>query len=299
MSARIGTDVEEAARVLSSGGVVAIPTETVYGLAALARDPMSVRRVYDIKGRPLDHPLIVHVADVQDAREWSSDWNSNADELACRFWPGPLTLVVERADFVPDFVTGARSTVALRAPRHPLTSQLLRLVGDGVAAPSANRFGRVSPTTAEHVASDLGTDVDYILDGGPCSIGLESTIVDCSVTPPQILRPGGVSSDEVKSVVNALAPMSGPSRAPGMMASHYAPNCRVLLVEGDASTATLGVRPRLLDARSNPSEFARVMYSEMRRADEDGVDVLVVTLPEARGIGVAIRDRLAKAAAGY
>jgi len=297
MSGRIGTDVVEAARALADGGVVAVPTETVYGLAALARDPVAVRRIYAIKGRPSDHPLIVHVADETEAREWASEWPASAASLAGRFWPGPLTIVVPRADFVPDSVTGGRDTVALRVPGHPVALELIRRVGDGLAAPSANRFGRVSPTTAEHVSLDLGTDVDYILEGGPCEVGVESTIVDCSVYPPQVLRPGGVSIEDVMDTVLEVAPATGPSRAPGMMESHYAPRCRVVPIEPGQQAENSG-RTRRLDARSDPAGFAREMYGHLRRADEDSIDTLVVELPEPRGIGLAIRDRLSKAAAG-
>ncbi|CAB4596247.1 unannotated protein [freshwater metagenome] len=299
MNSPVGTDVVEAARLLSTGGVVAIPTETVYGLAAVARDADAVRRVYTVKGRPLDHPLIVHVASEEAAREWAATWPPVADALAEHFWPGPLTLIVERAEFVPDHVTGGRSTVALRVPDHPMALELLERVADGVAAPSANRFGRVSPTTAEHVLNDLGNDVDYVLDGGSCDIGLESTIVDCSVDPPQILRPGGVATEDIEAVVKTLAPTSGPSRAPGMLPGHYAPDCRVVLREHDGPPVSgPSGRARFLDASVDPSSFARTMYANMRDADRDGVETLVITLPAPRGIGLAIRDRLRKAAAG-
>lgn len=294
-----GRDVEHAARILLDGGLVAIPTETVYGLAALARDHGAVRRVYETKGRPPTHPLIVHVADVDGAREWSSQWPASAESLASHFWPGPLTLVVPKADFVPDDVTGGHATVALRVPDHPVTLDLLRRVGDGVAAPSANRFGKVSPTAPEHVLADLGDEVDYVLDGGQCRIGLESTIVDCTTDPPQILRPGSVTPDDIERVVRRTAPASGPSRASGMLSSHYAPRCRVLLVEaGETPPVVEGGSSRTLSARHEPHTFARRLYAELRRADDDGVDTLVIELPEPRGIGLAIRDRLTKAAAG-
>jgi len=294
-----GVDVERAARLLLGGGVVAIPTETVYGLAATARDAIAVRRVYDLKGRPASHPLIVHFADAEGAGEWAQHWSPETDALAQRFWPGPLTLIVERADFVPDFVTGGLSSVALRVPDHALTLQLLRVVGDGLAAPSANKFGLVSPTTAQHVRTDLGNGVDYVLDGGPCRIGVESTIVDCTVDPPQILRPGAVTVEDIETVIRSVAASSGPSRAPGMLSSHYAPKCRLVLVESGARpTEPMSGSTRTLDARVNPSTFAREMYAELRRADDDGIDSLLIELPEPRGIGLAIRDRLTKAAAG-
>lgn len=302
---RIGTDVSRAVDILRSGGVVGLPTETVYGLGADASNPDAVARVFDIKGRPSDHPLIVHVADVARARTWAREWPSSAEELARAFWPGPLTLIVERATHVLDAVTGARDTVALRCPSHPMMHELLEVFAGGVAAPSANRFGKVSPTTARHVLDDLGSDVDYVLDGGACAVGVESTIVDCTVTPVQVLRPGGISSEQIAEVLGAVATATGPSRAPGMLASHYAPQCRVHAVSSRAEAeeeidrltglSGHGETAELLDASADPVTFASTMYAALRDCDRRGVTDVFVVLPSDSGIGQAIRDRILKA----
>lgn len=295
---KFGHDVRRAASILQHGGIVALPTETVYGLGALARDQNAVARIFEAKNRPTDHPLIVHVASVDAAREWSSEWPAAAELLTTEFWPGPLTIIVRRAAFVSDQVTGGQDTVALRVPDHPMTLELLNLVGDGVAAPSANRFGHVSPTTAQHVVDDLGDRVDYVLDGGPCHVGLESTIVDCTVIPPRVLRPGGVTSERIHAIVDQGDQTTSTVRAPGMLASHYAPMCRLHLLEADHAVDSIDVssRTRHLDASGDTIRFARDMYSLMRRADEEGVEDLYVRMPAPVGIGVAIRDRLTKAA---
>lgn len=300
--AEIGTDVERALAVVRAGGLVAIPTETVYGLAADASNDHAVARIYAAKGRPTGHPLIVHVADALQLTDWAAAVPAAAAVLADACWPGPLTLIVPAADRVSRTVTGGRDTVGVRVPAHPLTRQLLERFGGGLAAPSANRFGRVSPTRAGHVAADLGTAVDYILDGGPSPVGVESTIVDCTVEPPQVLRPGAVSADDVTRLLGAEpAPPSGPSRAPGMLASHYAPAAVVLLADSpDEAEALAAAHPdrrvRVLHD-DDVVALARELYAHLRRADADGVDVLVAVLPPATGIGHAVRDRLHKAAA--
>ena len=236
----LGTSVDRALEVLGNGGLVAIPTETVYGLAADARNESAVRRIFAAKGRPADHPLIVHIASGERLLDWAASVPTTAALLADACWPGPLTLLVPKAAHVLPLVTGGRDTVGVRVPAHPLTTELLRRFGGGVAAPSANRFGKVSPTAAQHVALDLGNRVDYILDGGPCPIGVESTIVDCTVDPPQVLRPGGISAATVEALLERpLAPVSGPSRAAGMLASHYAPSARVLLADSPAQARHL------------------------------------------------------------
>jgi L-threonylcarbamoyladenylate synthase len=302
-SSSIGTDVERAVDVLRAGGLVGLPTETVYGLAADARNEAAVRHVFATKGRPLGHPLIVHVADVDEARRWASDWPIPADLLVERFWPGPLTVIVRRRDDVLDVVTGGRDTVAVRVPDHPLAQSLLRSFGGGLVAPSANFFGRVSPTTARHVVDDLGDAVGYVLDGGPCTIGVESTIVDCSVDPPQVLRPGAVSEVEVRQAIGSLDPASGPSRAPGMLASHYAPSCEVVpvesLAEAERLIASTSVHSDtvILDASLDPVRFASRLYAELRRCDAEGRRRVVIVLPPDDGIGRAVRDRITKAAA--
>jgi L-threonylcarbamoyladenylate synthase len=295
-----GDPVEHALAVLRRGGLVAIPTETVYGLAADAANEAAVRRVFSVKGRPVDHPLIVHVADAMLLPQWASHVPRAAAVLADACWPGPLTLIVPRAGHVLDVVTGGRDTVGVRVPAHPLCHALLERFGGGLAAPSANRFGRVSPTTATHVRDDLGDDVDFVLDGGSAPVGVESTIVDCSVDPPQLLRPGAISAAEIEDLLGqAPAAASGPSRAPGMLDSHYAPRARVLLAATDDEAAGLVARhpgARLIGSGVTPVEYARGLYRWLRDADTDGVAVVVARLPEAEGLGHAIRDRLFKAA---
>jgi len=305
-SERRGHDVDRAVAVLRSGGVIGLPTETVYGLAADAHDLLAVERVFRIKGRPTDHPLIVHVPDATAARAWSDDWPVAAETLADMFWPGPLTLIVtldRAATSAERCVTGGRPTVALRVPDHPLTHRVLQEIRGGLAAPSANRFGRVSPTTADHVLDDLGEDVDYVLDGGPCQVGVESTIVDCSVDPPQILRHGAITGERIAEVLARVAPASGPSRAPGMMESHYAPRCRVRPVD-DLDAARIEADQsrgpaRILDGRTDPVAFAHDLYALLRRCDDDGIDEAIIVLPADAGIGRAVRDRVLKAAAGH
>jgi L-threonylcarbamoyladenylate synthase len=249
-------DVTSAVEVLRRGGLVAFPTETVYGLGANAANPEAVDRIFAVKGRPRSHPVIVHLAESTAIKEWAADVPQDAWTLADAFWPGPLTLILPRADHVPDAVTGGAGTVGLRVPNQPLALELLAAFGGGIAAPSANRFGRVSPTTAAHVRADLGTDVDLILDGGPCAIGVESTIVDLSQARPRVLRLGGLSVEalsealghpvEVTAVAAATATTTSPASrpaggdtvdavpAPGTLPSHYAPEARVEVVEAEA-----------------------------------------------------------------
>ena len=293
----VTTDPARAAEVLMNGGIIGMPTETVYGLAARALDEQAVHRVFDVKGRPRNHPLIVHLSADVDPGTWGI-MNAEAEALAERFWPGPLTVLVPRTAVVPDWVTGGRATVALRVPSHPVCARLLDLCADGIVAPSANRFGSVSPTTAQHVLADLGDDVDLVLDGGPSSVGVESTIVEC-IGVPQVLRPGVVSADEVASVVGAIwnGP-TGDARAPGMLSSHYAPRARLILAE-DMDEAQVLVRDtgaRLL-WHDDAVEYARLLYADLRAFDDEGATTVVALLPAPVGVGTAIRDRLAKAAA--
>lgn len=296
----VGTSVERALEVLGNGGLVALPTETVYGLAADASNEAAVRRIFATKGRPADHPLIVHVATADQLPEWAGDVPSAAAVLAETCWPGPLTLLVPKAAHVLSVVTGGRDTVGIRVPAHPMATELLARFGGGLAAPSANRFGKVSPTTAAHVAADLGDAVDYILDGGPCPVGVESTIVDCSVTPPQILRPGAITAEQVSALLDGeLAPAAGPSRAAGMMASHYAPLAQVVLVDSrEAAQSVVAGDPAawLLDRTDDLVLYARHLYDDLRAADVRGVRTVVAVLPPPSGLGHAIRDRLTKAA---
>ena len=302
----IGTSVERALEVIGNGGLVALPTETVYGLAADADDERAVRSIFAAKGRPADHPLIVHIAEAGLLHRWAATIPASAAVLADTCWPGPLTLLVPRADRVLDVVTGGRPTVGIRVPAHPLATELLSRFGasggsGGLAAPSANRFGRVSPTTAEHVAADLGDAVDYVLDGGPCPIGVESTIVDCTVDPAQVLRPGGISTEQVASILGAdrTAGATGPSRAPGMLASHYAPDAPVVLVEtaDDARRASSALPGSVvIDHGDDLAGYARSLYADLRSADSAGATAIIAVLPPAAGLGHAIRDRLTKAA---
>jgi L-threonylcarbamoyladenylate synthase len=300
----ITTDVDRAVDAIRSGGLVAIPTETVYGLAADARNVAAVRRIFEVKGRPTDHPLIVHLASTAEVDDWARDVPDTARRLTGAAWPGPLTIILPRADHVIDEVTGRRDTVGLRVPAHPLTTTLLERAG-AVAAPSANRFGSVSPTTARHVFDDLGglldPDRDVILDGGACPIGVESTIVDCVADPPQILRAGGIPVEDILALLDGeLAAASGPSRASGMLASHYAPSCAVRLVDhaDDAQALRAGTpRCEVLDLTDDLPRYAHELYARLRDADARGVGTLIAVLPPPVGLGHAIRDRLTKAAA--
>lgn len=301
-TSRITSDVNRAVEVLKRGGIIGLPTETVYGLAALAEDRDAVTRVFTTKGRPTTHPLIVHLGTEVNVHDWGV-FDANAQLLADTYWPGPLTLLVQRTSRVPDWVTGGRDTVAIRIPSHPMTQELLNKVGTGVVAPSANRFGKVSPTTAQHVANDLGGDVDLILDGGSCEVGVESTIVECINGDVRILRPGKIGIADILHVVTvSTTPDSEESRAPGMLASHYAPHAEVRLFDSlDIATTTVselqekGLRVYLL-YHTNMNEYAATMYSELRDADIHGIQIVCAVLPPDEGVGTAIRDRLQKAA---
>ena len=329
----VSPDIAAAVAVLRRGGLVAFPTETVYGLGADAANPAAVERIFAVKGRPRTHPVIVHLAESTAIKRWAADVPPDAWVLAEAFWPGPLTLILPRADHVPDAVTGGAGTVGLRVPAQPLALDLLAAFGGGIAAPSANRFGRVSPTTAAHVRADLGTDVDLVLDGGPCSVGVESTIVDLSQGAPRVLRLGGLSVDELAAVLGhpldarvatggaglsgdgAAAPSITP--APGTLPSHYAPEARVevLAVEAVAGRARellgegrlvglLAPRrieglPRGVDAlppAGGAQAYAKCLYQRLREADRRGLDVLLAVPPPETGIGAAVADRLRRAA---
>ena len=306
----------DAAGVLLAGGLVAFPTETVYGLGADASNELAVARIYSVKGRPADHPLIVHVASMDGLGDWARDVPEYAISLARDFWPGPMTLVVRRSDLAGDFVTGGQDTVGVRVPNHPVALGLLEAFvkagGRGIAAPSANRFGNVSPTTAQAVAAELGdylADADQILDGGPCDVGVESTIIDCTGDTPKILRPGAITvemieqSTGMKVVGSVDEPMI---RVSGSLDSHYAPVARVLLCEtpragqGFIAHASIGTPDGVIRLASPDSdeEFAHVLYAALRAADEQGLAEVVVMQPIGMGIGVAIRDRLQRAAHG-
>jgi L-threonylcarbamoyladenylate synthase len=291
---------------LQAGGVVALPTETVYGLAADVTNAAAVRRIYAIKGRPLDHPLIVHLPGAELLERYAVNVPEAAHKLAAAFWPGPLTIVLHKADEVPFNVTGGQSTVALRTIDHPLTRAILARFGSAVAAPSANRFGRVSPTTAEHVRADLGDDVDLIVDGGAARIGVESTIVDLTGDVPTILRHGAIGATALAAALGmAVATQPGRAttvRAPGMLAAHYAPRAALVLAEdgeGAAAAARLrasGGHVAELTLPAEPHAAARSLYASLRALDAGGYDTIVVTLPADVEANAAVRDRLQRAA---
>ena len=304
-SSLITTDVERAAEALRAGGLVAVPTETVYGLAADAADAAALRRIFIAKGRPSDHPLIVHLDSAERLDDWAARVPARAQLLIDAAWPGPLTVILPRGPRVLDEVTGGRDTVGLRMPAHPMAAALLEQSGLAFAAPSANRFGSVSPTTAQHVLDELGDHldprIDVILDGGACPIGVESTIVDCTDDPPQVLRAGAVTVEDIDRLLGmTTAPASGPSRASGMLASHYAPRCEVRLVDDadDAFALRAGTpRSEVLDLTDDLVRYAHDLYARLRDADARGVGTVIAVLPPPVGLGHAIRDRLTKAAA--
>jgi L-threonylcarbamoyladenylate synthase len=301
----VTTSVDRAIEAIRRGGLVAIPTETVYGLAADATNPAAVARIFSVKGRPADHPLIVHIAEPSDLERWSVEPALSARRLASSAWPGPLTVIVRRSPALPAVVSGGLPTVGLRMPAHPMAIELLARTGVPFAAPSANRFGAVSPTTAQHVLDDLGALLepgrDVILDGGPCDVGIESTIVDCTTSPSQVLRTGAVSEAEVATLLGGdLGAAGGPARASGMLDSHYAPRCAVRLADSTADAFALRTgtpRSEILDLTDDPGRYARELYARLREADARGVQTVIAVLPSAEGLGHAIRDRLAKAAA--
>lgn len=288
-----------AAELLAAGRLVAFPTETVYGLGADAASPDAVTRVFAAKGRPPDHPLIVHLGSSGQLSRWSPGADARAQRLAEVFWPGPLTIVVPRGDSVCDQAVGGRTTVGLRVPDHPLTQRMLAEFGGGVVGPSANRFGRVSPTTADHVLTDLDGRIDAVLDGGPCRVGVESTIVEVLVGQPvRLLRPGGIGSDEVEDALGeaVLDDRGGASRAAGMLASHYAPRASVHVVsEAPTSETARGVV--VVDLGDDSVEAARRLYAALREADSGDASEIVVVAPTGGRLLEAVIDRLSKAAA--
>ena len=308
----------DAAKVLATGGLVAFPTETVYGLGADACNKEAVARIYSTKGRPADHPLIVHIASIDGLSHWAHDVPTYAISLARDFWPGPMTLVVKRSELAGDFVTGGQETVGVRVPNHPVVLGLLeafeRAGGMGVAAPSANRFGHVSPTTAQAVADELSNYLlhgDQILDGGACEVGVESTIIDCTGNVPKILRPGAITEEMITASTGisptfVTANSNNEIRVSGSLEKHYAPEAQIILdavpIAGQGFIAMLDVETPesviRLAAPKDDNEFARVMYAALRKADEIGLQEIVVSQPLGGGIAIAIRDRLRRASNG-
>jgi L-threonylcarbamoyladenylate synthase len=311
------TLVADAARLLAAGGLVAFPTETVYGLGADASSDEAVGRIFAVKGRPPEHPVIVHVAGAGDLAHWAARVPATARVLTEAFWPGPLTVIVPKAANVPDIVTGGLRTVGLRAPSHPVAQELLAAFGGGIAAPSANRFGRVSPTSAAAVKTELDGGVDMILDGGPCTVGVESTIVDCTGPEPIVLRVGGVTIEALAAVLGHTPVVSGDTGgAPGTLPSHYRPAAAVVLCPADElatvvaglldqgqTVGVLALEPPSvdgavqLDAGADVDDFARVLYERFRDADAQGLDAVVAVPPPLDGMGRAVADRLLRAAA--
>jgi L-threonylcarbamoyladenylate synthase len=308
-----------AAQSLREGSLVAFPTETVYGLGADATNAQAVARIYEVKGRPTDHPLIVHIADLRYLEQWISNIPEFSIALAREFWPGPMTLILQRSELANDFITGGQNTVGIRIPDDSLALGLLeafhQLGGAGIAAPSANRFGQVSPTTAEAVQEELGEyllDTDLVLDGGACDIGIESTIIDCTGDVPKILRPGAITRQMISEstglevtgpLTDSAAVEQGSIRVSGSFDVHYAPAATVVLgespVAGQGFIAMADIEADegvlRLAAPKTHEEFARVLYSALRSADSQGLETVVVAQPMGDGIAIAIRDRLKRA----
>jgi L-threonylcarbamoyladenylate synthase len=314
------TVIEQAVHLLKSGELVAFPTETVYGLGADASNPSAIAKLYAAKGRPTNHPVIVHIADSSQLSVWASSVPENALKLANKFWPGPLTLILPKAAHVRDEITGGQRSVGLRMPAHPLALELLKAFGGGVIAPSANKFGRLSPTTAEDVRSEFQDQVALVLDGGPCQVGIESTIVDLSSSQPMILRPGMIEQSEIESIIGEvltpqrLVPDQSRTRAPGGLPSHYAPTTPLKLVDAAelsritnssdhrARVAVMAFTPppvsmNWIVADRDPHVFARDLYKNLRQLDRLQLEQIVVEAPPANSHWDGIRDRLERAAA--
>ncbi len=312
-------DVKLAAQLILQGQLCAIPTETVYGLAADASNHQAIRRVFEAKGRPVDHPLIVHVANLESAKLWVSEFPDWAEQLAKACWPGPLTIVAKRSELASDLITGSQDTVAVRVPNHPKTLELLSILSNagcsGLVAPSANQFGHVSPTNASHVASDLGEYLiqnhDVILNGGSCAVGIESTIVLATSKAPKILRPGAITEELIQSItgLDLDSDLKDSPKVSGALASHYAPKANVQVVteitgrdfESNSGFIALAQVPTpqsltRLAAPNSEVEFAADLYQAMRKADELNLTTIYIVTPQAIEIGRAIVDRVAKAA---
>jgi L-threonylcarbamoyladenylate synthase len=305
--------IANAAKALIDGHLVAFPTETVYGLGADATNEKAVSRIYSVKGRPTDHPLIVHISSINKLEDWSTDIPDYAIKLAREFWPGPMTLILPRTDLAKDYITGGQNNVGLRVPDQPIALALLRkfeeLGGTGIAAPSANRFGAVSPTTADDVEEELGSffaSKDLVLDGGKCLVGIESTIIDCTGLSPRFLRPGAITGEMIESVFGKkIEGIEGKSeiKAPGLLEAHYAPKAKISLNSiakpGEGFLALSNFKTPVgairLASPVNPEDFARILYSAFRLADRQGLEKINVYPPEGKGIPEAIRDRILKA----
>jgi L-threonylcarbamoyladenylate synthase len=308
--------IDRAVELLRQGKLVAFPTETVYGLGADATNADAIRRIFAAKGRPLTNPLICHVADESMARQYAAKWPETASAIANAFWPGPITIVVPKVAGIPSEATAGRDTVGLRAPNHPITLELLRAFGKPIAGPSANKSSHVSPTTARHVRDEIGDAVDLILDGGPCSVGIESTVVDLSGDRPAILRPGGVSRAQIETVIGGVDVVTGivspviAAASPGQHARHYAPRTPAVRTEPGAldSISSENRGFILLNARDNigqssavvimsngPRNYARDFYAVLRQLDGMGLREIVIEMPPDEPEWTAIRDRITRA----
>ena len=306
-------EIARAAQLLRTRGLVAFPTETVYGLGASALDAKSVARIYAVKGRPATSPLIVHVASIEMAKSLVTAWPEAATLLATKFWPGPLTLVLPKRPIIPDIVTAGLPTVGLRVPAHPVALSLIRFAGFPLAAPSANRFTELSPTTADHVRQSLGAQVDLILDGGPCQVGIESTVLSLAESRPTLLRPGGVSRTEIEAIIGPIATpqesQSGAHSSPGMHPRHYSPRTKLLLTEtGNLPPEGRGIylqhdhppARHNVDTRQMPADaatYAAALYDALHQADTGDYTWIAVDLPPNTPEWEAVHDRLRRAAA--
>jgi L-threonylcarbamoyladenylate synthase len=305
----------ENALALKNGALVAFPTETVYGLGADASNEKAVSRVYEVKGRPQDHPLILHIASMDDITDWAKDVSEYAIALANKYWPGPMTLIFNRSENAKDFVTGGQNTVGLRVPNHPLALELLqecKKIGvHAIAAPSANRFGHVSPTTAAAVQEEINAYLsahDVIVDGGPAQVGLESTIIDCTADMPKILRPGAITQAMIEETTGLKVSEVNDSqiRVSGSLEKHYAPNAKVILDvqaiagQGFIAPADVATPPGAIRLASpaNTDEYARTLYSALRDGDAQGLETIAIIQPSGDGLAIAIRDRLMRASKG-
>ncbi len=303
---------------LRRGEAIGLPTETVYGLAADASNAEAVRKIFTLKGRPADHPLIVHIADASQLAQWARSTPESAQRLANAFWPGPLTLILKKRDDVPSIVTGGQDSIGLRCPAHPVALELLRAFGGGLAAPSANRFGHVSPTTAQHVRDEFGAAVPIVLDGGDCEVGIESTIVDLSGVVPRILRPGRISCAELEAVIGHVETSAGydSPRASGMLEKHYAPRTALQLLSRAQAVATareqgalgkhvvvlaLATQPAGCEGialPADPAGYAHGLYACLRELDARHAHLIVVERPPDDMAWIAVLDRLRRSAAG-
>jgi len=309
-------EIKKAAKALKDGHLVAFPTETVYGLGADATNEKAISRIYSVKGRPTDHPLIVHISSINQLDKWAIDIPDYAIKLAKEFWPGPMTLILKRSDLAKDFITGGQENVGLRVPDQSVALALLsefeKIGGLGIAAPSANRFGAVSPTTADAVMEELGIFLhteDSILNGGQCVVGIESTILDCTTNFPTILRPGAVTSEMIEKTTGIKTSSDfnkNRIRSSGLLESHYSPKAKVVIgataEPGDGFIALANIpTPKgviRLASPENSEEFANVFYRALRRGDQTGLKQIIVIQPSGEGLAIAIKDRLTKAAAG-